>query len=190
MAIKVNPARRAFVVFNYVFCILVGLLCVIPVLHILAVSLSGKDAIIGSRVILWPVDTNFDNYRILLRDGQFFRSFRLTILRAVAGWCVSMIATVLASYPLSMKKSQFPARQAFVVYFMIIMLFNGGMIPTYLVIKDIGLLDTLCQTAAFAWANARKHADLLRTAVFFGLYQRSAARRQHARGSQKPELVN
>lgn len=143
MAIKVNPARRAFVVFNYVFCILVGLLCVIPVLHILAVSLSGKDAIIGSRVILWPVDTNFDNYRILLRDGQFFRSFRLTILRAVAGWCVSMIATVLASYPLSMKKSQFPARQAFVVYFMIIMLFNGGMIPTYLVIKDIGLLDTL-----------------------------------------------
>ena len=48
----------------------------------------------------------------------------------------------------------------------------------------------ICQTAAFAWANARKHADLLRTAVFFGLYQRSAARRQHARGSQKPELVN
>ena len=143
MAIKINPARRAFVIFNYIFCVLIGILCVIPVLHVLAVSFSGKDAVFSNRVAFWPVDFCLDNYVVIMRDAQFFISYRLTILRAVLGWAVGMLATVLASYPMSLRKVMFPARPFFVVYFMITMLFGGGMIPTYLVVKSMGLLDTI-----------------------------------------------
>ncbi len=143
MAIKVNPARKAFVIFNYIFCILIGILCVIPVVHVLAVSFSGKDAVFSNRVAFWPVDFCLDNYKVIMQDAQFFVSYRLTIIRAILGWAVGMLATVLASYPMSLRKVMFPARPFFVVYFMITMLFSGGMIPTYLVVKSVGLLDTI-----------------------------------------------
>ena len=143
MAIKVNPARRAFVIFNYIFCILIGILCVIPVIHVLAVSFSGKDAVFSNRVVFWPVDFCTDNYRIIMNDAQFFQSYLITFVRDRVGWAVALFVTTLASYPMSLRQNMFPARPFFVVYFMITMLFNGGMIPTYLVIKSMGLLDTL-----------------------------------------------
>lgn len=142
MRIKVNPARKAFVFFNYIFCIFVGLLCVVPMLHVLALSLSGKDAVFSNKVTLWPVDFNTSNYEIIFRDQQFFTSYKLSIIRALVGWAVSLLTTVLAAYPLSMSRHTFRARQAFVVFFMIAMLFYGGMIPTYIVIKDMGLLNS------------------------------------------------
>ena len=143
MAIKVNPARKAFVIFNYIFCILIGILCVIPVIHVLAVSFSGKDAVFSNRVAFWPVDFCTDNYKIIMNDAQFFQSYLITFVRAGVGWAVALFVTTLASYPMSLRQTMFPARPFFVVYFMITMLFNGGMIPTYLVIKSMGLLDTL-----------------------------------------------
>ena len=143
MKIKVHPARRAFILSNYVFCILVGLLCVVPVLHVLAVSFSGIDAVTSNRVILWPIDFNLDNYNIVVRDAQFFRSYGVTILRALLGWAISLLCVLLAAYPMSLRKSQFPARPFFVAYFMGTMLFSGGMIPSYLVVKATGLLNTI-----------------------------------------------
>ncbi len=143
MAIKINPARRAFIIFNYIFCVLIGILCVIPVIHVLAISFSGKDAVFSNRVSFWPLDFNTDNYKVIMRDQQFFQSYLLTIVRAILGWAASLFVTVLASYPMSLRKAQFPARPFFVVYFMIAMMFSGGMIPTYLVVKGVGLLDTI-----------------------------------------------
>ena len=143
MAIKVSKSRKAFIGLNYVFCILVGLLCIMPVVHILALSFSGRDAVYAGRVNFWPVEFCTDNYNAIMADSQFFTSYRLTIIRAVMGWVIGIIMTVLAAYPMSQRKVNFPARQGFVVYFMIIMLFNGGMIPTYLVVKELGLLDSI-----------------------------------------------
>ncbi len=141
--IRVSPARRVFIIFNYIFTVMIGILCVIPVIHIFAISLSGKDAVFSSAVKLWPVDFNTDNYKIIMQDAQFFTSYGVTLRRAIIGWAVSLSVTVLAAYPMSLRKVQFPARQGFVVYFMITMLFHGGMIPTYLVFKSLGLLDSM-----------------------------------------------
>lgn len=143
MKIKVNPARKAFIVFNYIFCIIMGLLCVMPVVHVLALSFSGVDAITSNAVGFWPVDFHLDNYRIVVRDAQFFRSYGNTFVRAIIGWAVSIVCVVLASYPMSLRQTQFPARPFFVAYFMGTMLFSGGMIPAYLVVKDVGLLDSI-----------------------------------------------
>ena len=140
--IKVSAGRRVFVIFNYIFCFLVGLLCLVPVVHILAVSFSGIDAVVSNKVMLWPIDFNLENYEIVVGDAQFFRSYLVTFFRAIVGWAVSMLMTVLASYPMSLRQSAFPKRKYFVWYFMGTMLFNGGMIPTYLVVRYTGLLNT------------------------------------------------
>ena len=140
--IKVSAGRRVFVVFNYIFCFLVGMICLVPVLHILAVSFSGIDAVVSNKVTLWPIDFNLENYEIVVGDAQFFRSYLVTFLRAIVGWAVSMLMTVLASYPMSLRQSAFPKRKYFVWYFMGTMLFNGGMIPTYLAMKSFGLLNS------------------------------------------------
>ncbi len=143
MKIKTGPARKAFNVFNVIFCILVGLLCVCPVVHVLAVSFSGIDPVRSNRVTFWPVGFNTDNYYIVVRDAQFFHSYLITIIRSAMGWAISMTCIVLASYPMSLRKAQFPARTFFVGYFMGTMLFSGGMIPVYLVVKETGLLNTI-----------------------------------------------
>ena len=94
MKIRMNPARRAFVIFNYIFCILIGLLCVIPVIHILAVSLSDKDAVFSGHVVFWPVRFTWENYEYVVRDAQFFRSYFVTIVRALMGWGVGIVVTM------------------------------------------------------------------------------------------------
>lgn len=140
---KQDFSRRAFIVFNYVFCILIGLLCVMPVVHILAVSLSSYGAVFSGHVSFWPVDFTLDNYRIVVRDAQFLTSFLVSIRRAALGWAISITLTVLAAYPMSLKRGVFPGRPFFVCLFMGSMLFYGGMIPSYLVVYRIGILNTM-----------------------------------------------
>lgn len=135
--------RRAFIAFNYVFCIVVAILCILPVTHILAVSLSSKNAVFSGHVHFWPVEFTLDPYRIVIRDHQFFVSYSVSIYRAALGWIIQLSMTVLAAYPLYLKRSMFPAQPLFIWYFMITMFFSGGMIPTYLVVSATGLIDSI-----------------------------------------------
>ena len=141
-AIKATPARKVFVAFNYVFCIAIGIICLIPVVHILALSFSNKYEVMAGHVTLWPMGFTTENYEIVMRDAQFFRSYGVTILRSIVGWAVSIVLTVLAAYPLAQRQVTFPARKYIVVYFMIAMVFNGGMIPTYIVVSEVGLINS------------------------------------------------
>lgn len=141
-AIKPTPARKAFVAFNYVFCIAVGIICLVPVIHILALSFSNKYEVMAGHVSLWPKGFTTENYAIVMRDAQFFRSYGVTILRSIVGWAISIVLTMLAAYPLAQRQATFPARKYIVPYFMIAMIFNGGMIPTYIVVSEVGLVDS------------------------------------------------
>ena len=140
--IKASPARKVFNVINYTFCIAIAILCLVPVLHIFAISFSSKLEVMSGHVGLFPKGFTLENYRVIMQDMQFFRSYSVTILRAIVGWAISIVLVVLAAYPLSQRESSFPARKYIVVYFMIAMIFNGGMIPTYLVVSEIGLIDS------------------------------------------------
>ena len=141
--IKEAPLRRIFVIFNYVFCIVVALVCIIPVIHVISVSFSSQNAVFSGHVTLWPVEPTLDNYQIVVRDAQFFRSYLVTIIRSAVGLLISLTLTVLAAYPMSLGKNRFSMRTFFVYFFLITMIFNGGMIPTYMVVKTVGILDTL-----------------------------------------------
>ena len=143
MKIKVSMGRRVFLVLNYTLSILIALVCLLPLLNVLATSFSGKSAIIAGKVILWPVDFTFINYQYVADDINFYRSFFVSVQRTALALAIHMTLTTLAAYPLSLSQNKFHARPFYVWYFMIAMLFNGGMIPSYMVVTKTGLLDTI-----------------------------------------------
>ncbi len=136
-------SRKFFLKFNTFICILIGIICIAPVVHILAISFSSIDAVYSNHVTFWPISFNLDNYTIVVRDAQFFRSYFITFVRAALGLSFGIVMTVLAAYPMSQSKFKFQARGIFVVFFMGTMLFDGGMIPKYLAVKQSGVLDTI-----------------------------------------------
>lgn len=142
-SIKSSLSRKVFTVFNYAFCIMIALLCLLPVVHILALSFSGKDAIYAGRVNFLPVDFTTTSYQYVMRNVQFFDSYRLTFVRVILGWAISLALTVTAAYPMAQRKKDFPLRPFFVAYYMGAMVFSGGMIPLYLVVKSLGLVNTI-----------------------------------------------
>jgi len=140
---KESPLRIAFVIFNYFFCVLVGIVCLMPVLHVLAVSFSSKDAIVSGKVSFLPVDFTWDSYHLIIRDAAFFRAYLFTFQRTALGWLISITMTILSAYPLSQSVRIFPARNVIAWFFMGAILFSGGMIPNYLMVKNTGLYNTI-----------------------------------------------
>lgn len=143
MRYKASLSRKSFVVLNYTLCMLIGLVCLLPVLYILSISLSSKEAIISGRVILWPVNVTLDNYRYVINDAQFYRSFAISVARTILGLVLQMVMTILAAYPLSISKNKFRMRPVYAWFFVVTTIFSGGLIPTYLVVSKTGLLDTI-----------------------------------------------
>lgn len=135
-------ALRAFTIFNYIFLGLLALTCVLPFIHVIAVSLSSSQAITANRISLWPVDFNINAYGLLTRDTRFIRAFGISLARVVIGTSLSMLFIILTAYPLSRESSEFRGRNWLVWFFVIPMLFSGGLIPTFLLIRDLRLLDS------------------------------------------------
>jgi putative aldouronate transport system permease protein len=140
---KIQTSRRIFVVVNYIFCITLTLLCLFPLIHILALSFSTSQAVNAGMVGMVPVGFNINAYRYVLGNTQFFVSFWTSIKRVALGLGVNLFMTVLAAYPLSKSKRQFRGRQIYVWYFIVTMLFSAGLIPTYLVVNATGLLNKI-----------------------------------------------
>jgi len=132
-----------FDIVNHIVLALLGLLCLLPLVHVLAVSLSGRAAAAGGLVTFWPVDFNTVNYAQILQDAQFERSFLISVIRVLAGTSISLIVVVLTAYPLSLDSPGFRGQRPVKWLFLFAMLFSGGLIPWYLVIKTLGMLNTL-----------------------------------------------
>lgn len=135
--------EKVFSVFNAIVLIILGLVCVLPFWYILCVSLSSTAAVTAGQVSFWPVDVNFDAYAYILNRAPFWTSMKVTLIRVVIGVPLSIFIMILAAYPLSKDKTRFRARGVYVWFFFLTMLFNGGMIPTYLVVNQLKLLDTI-----------------------------------------------
>jgi putative aldouronate transport system permease protein len=143
MFYRESAGRRAFVVFNYIFLSLSAVICIFPMLHILAVSFSSNAAVNSGSVILWPKGFQLSTYSFVAGNSKFYAAFVISVKRTILGVVVDMLLTVLAAYPLSKTKSKFKAREIYIWVFVLTMLFGGGLIPTYLVVMDTHLLDTI-----------------------------------------------
>ena len=134
---------KIFRVFNAVFLGLCALSCVLPFVHVLALSLSNNAAAQAGMVKLWPVRFTLYSYQYVLEREAFWRSLGVSFQRLVLGTSVNMLLTILTAYPLSKTKEQLPRRTLYAWFFFFTLLFSGGIIPLYLLIKEIRLLNKL-----------------------------------------------
>ena len=143
MVIKPSFGRRAFLVCNLVFLAFISFLCLMPILHILAISFSSGSAAAAGKVALWPVEFTTAAYDNVFGKPEYVRAFGISIQRVVVGTVLSMLLTIITAYPLSKDRNTFRLRTVYAWIFVFTILFNGGLIPTYLTIKSLGLIDTL-----------------------------------------------
>jgi putative aldouronate transport system permease protein len=137
-----STGRRVFLILNYTFLIVLGLACLLPLINVLAISFSSSTAVNAGRVSIWPVEFNLDSYRFVVGKPEFVQSFLISIKRVLVGVPINMVLTILVAYPLSKERNVFRFRHYYVWYFIITMLFSGGLIPWYMTIRATGILDT------------------------------------------------
>jgi len=138
-----SPGRKVFIGANYAALALLSLLCLIPLIHVLAVSFSSSQAATAGLVKLWPVDFTLSSYRFVLAKPEFLKSIGVTLTRVAIGLTVNMALTILVAYPLSKEVGRFPYRTLYVWIFVVTMLFYGGLIPQYMIVKYTGIMDSI-----------------------------------------------
>lgn len=140
---RTSPSRKVFVVINYTILIATALLCLIPFVNLLAISFSNSGAVAAGQVVFWPVGFTTAAYEFALSNGKFFPALLVSLERILLGVSVNLVFMVMAAYPLSKTKAQFRARNVLMVYFAITMIIGGGLIPTYILVTKLGLLNSL-----------------------------------------------
>ena len=122
-----------------IICLLVCVICLLPMLNLLARSLSGSEYLIKREVYLWPKGWNLDAYTMVLGDMKYIRAFFWTVLLTVICTIVSLTMTTLCAYPLIFENLK--GRSVINVFITITMFFNAGTIPNSLLMKSLGLLN-------------------------------------------------
>lgn len=136
-----SKGRQTFAVFNYAFLILISLTMVLPLLHVIAQSLSSNPAINAGKVFLWPVEFTTSNYRLVLGESLIWRSFFVSIYITAFGTFINLAMTALLAYPLS--RSEYVFRKPIMMLVLVTLIFHAPLIPNYLLIKSLGLNNTL-----------------------------------------------
>jgi len=135
-----SPARLVFDVLNHVFLLFLGLLCVLPFVHVISISFSSAIEASANRVLFWPREFQTFPYVWLFRKPEIWSTMRVSLMRVVVGYVVNMVLILLTAYPLSKESSHFKPRTVYVWFFFFTILFSGGMVPTFLIVKYTGLM--------------------------------------------------
>lgn len=133
--------EKAFQWFWSLFFILITFLAMVPILRVVSISLSSKDAITAAKVWIFPVDFNVEAYTRAIQSGSFVRSFGYSVMLMLGATGISLLMTILAAYPLS--KKNLPGGGIIMTMFVFTMYLNPGIIPEYLNVKDFKLIDTV-----------------------------------------------
>lgn len=140
---KDYKGRMLFSVFNYIILTGAALLCLLPLIHVAAVSFSSSSAATANVVRLWPVSFTTQSYEFVLKRAEFLRSMSVSVKRILLGGSINMFLTILTAYPLSKEVRDFKWRTVYAWIFFLTMLFSGGLIPSYMVVRNMKLLDTI-----------------------------------------------
>ncbi|CAH1216746.1 L-arabinose transport system permease protein AraQ [Paenibacillus allorhizoplanae] len=126
---------------NPIGLILISLIMVLPILNIIAQSFSGPVALSAGKVVLWPVQFTVDNYVTVLKQIAIWRAFSVSVIITVFGTLISLIMTASLAYPLS--RNEYRERKYILLLVLITMIFHAPLIPNYLLVRNLGLLDSL-----------------------------------------------
>ena len=138
-----SRGEKIFGVFNAILMTLLALMCLLPLIHVLAVSLSDSASASANKVKFWPMGLNTAAYDMVFSNAVFLNSFGISVLRTVAGTAINLLMVILAAYPLSKDETELKGRNVIIWFFTIPMLISGGMIPSFLLVKNLGMMDSL-----------------------------------------------
>ena len=141
--IRESLGRRIYLWINAVVLLLVAALCLVPILHVIALSFIKSSSVMAGQVTLFPVNATRSSSKLLMQRPDCFASCRVSLLRVLLGVTVNMALIMLTAYPLSKKKDQFHGRTAYAWYMILTIIFSGGLIPTYMVVKQMGLINSV-----------------------------------------------
>ena len=133
--------ERTFETINLIVLILIGALMLFPFLNMAAKSFSSENAILTGKVLFWPVGFQTGTYKYVIRQAQFWNSFKVSVMITLMGTAGAMIISCLTAYPLS--KTWLYGRKPLLLLFVFTMLFGGGMVPSYLLMRSLGLINTI-----------------------------------------------
>ncbi|HJC23769.1 MAG TPA: carbohydrate ABC transporter permease [Candidatus Eisenbergiella merdavium] len=138
---KEAPQDRAVHIFFEVIGILILVVEAYPLIYVLSASFSSSDAISLGRVFLWPVEFSLEGYKMLFEDSQILTGFKNSLLYLAVGVTINMTLTMLLAFPLS--RRELPGRNVLTIFIAATMYISGGLIPTYLLVSRLNMVDTL-----------------------------------------------
>ncbi|MCU6711252.1 carbohydrate ABC transporter permease [Paenibacillus sp. J5C_2022] len=141
MVIRKSIGERIFDASNYTLLALLGLLSLLPILHVVAGSFSSPNAIIHNHVFLWPVEPTMEHVNTVAANADFWRAVWMTVKVTAIGTLLNILLTVMGSYPLS--KANLRGRKGIMLFILVTMIFQAPIIPVFMLIKELHLLNTM-----------------------------------------------
>lgn len=136
-------SRKIFQIINVIIISIITISCLVPILNVLATSFSSAEYINAGEVGLLPKGFTTAAYKYVLSDVRFWKSVLISVERIVIGIPINLLLSILIAYPLSKSEFVFSKRKYYVVFFMITMIFSGGLVPTYILVYNLKMLDTI-----------------------------------------------
>ncbi|MFZ4199770.1 carbohydrate ABC transporter permease [Lysinibacillus sp. NPDC056220] len=137
---KESKGDRAFTIFNYIFLAIVAVVVLYPLIFVLSASLSNPEYVISGDLWLWPKEFTVEAYEKVFQNPDIINGFINTLKYTLFGTLLNIVMTICAAYPLSRRHLK---GKGFIMAFMVFtMFFSGGLIPTYLLIRDLGMINT------------------------------------------------
>lgn len=135
-----TTGEKIFTVCNYIFLALLAAVTLYPFLYVLSASFSSSDAVLSGDVVLLPKELTLQAFRQVMHEDGIWRAYGNTVFYTAAATCLQMAVTIMGAYPLS--KKRFMGRTSVSFFIAFTMLFNAGMIPFYLTVKQLGMLNS------------------------------------------------
>lgn len=139
--IKSSRPDRYFHIFNGIFLALCALCILIPLINVLSSSVSSPSDVLNGKVTFIPVNFSLDSYKYVFQEHSIVSGYLHSIYYTVVGTVISVAMTILAAYPLSRKLLK--GRKVILFLFMFTMFFYGGLVPTYIVVKNLNMIDSI-----------------------------------------------
>lgn len=137
---KIKGEVDAIRVISYIVMTLFAIMCLFPFYYILVVSISDPQYVREGQIILWPRGFSLEAFKVTFQHARFYSSFRISVIRTLVGTALGITLSSSLAYAVSRKYLR--GRKFFMIFIVFTMLFNGGIIPTYLVVRYTGLIDT------------------------------------------------
>lgn len=139
--IKTSKVDRIYYFCSNAFLLLFFLIILLPLINVVASSFSNSVAVNQGRVLFWPVEPTLEGYRAVFEYPDIWRAYGNTFIYTITGTLVNLSMTLIAAYPLA--RNGLPFKGVVVALFMFTMLFSGGTIPNYLLVRQLGMIDTI-----------------------------------------------